>query len=93
VEFILTDADRLAFADSSFDASLADRTFQHLADPHRALAEMVRIARLGPRLVTVDPEHDTLADADCLVSSLRAAGEAGRFLSAVTRFITGGRKP
>jgi SAM-dependent methyltransferase len=53
------DATALPFPDGSFDGCWADRTFQHLADPQRALAELVRVTRPGGRLVTIDPDYDT----------------------------------
>ena len=52
-------AEALPFADASFDGAWADRTVQHLADPGRALAELVRVIRPGGRLVVVDPDYDT----------------------------------
>ena len=52
-------AEALPFADGCFDGAWADRTFQHLADPGRGLAELVRVTRTGGRLVVVDPDHDT----------------------------------
>jgi ubiquinone/menaquinone biosynthesis C-methylase UbiE len=57
--FLAGDAADLPFADACFDGCLAIRTFQHLVDPHGALAEMVRVVRPGGRLVVVDPDHDT----------------------------------
>lgn len=53
------DAASLPFADGSFDGCWADRTFQHLADPHKALAELVRVTRSGGRIVLADPDYDT----------------------------------
>jgi len=57
--FLVADAAEIPFADASFDGCLAIRAFQHLADPQRTLAEMVRVVRPGGRLVVVDPDHDT----------------------------------
>lgn len=57
--FVTGEAENLPFADASFDACLAIRTFQHLMDPQRAIREMIRVVRTGGRLVTVDPDHDT----------------------------------
>jgi SAM-dependent methyltransferase len=53
------DATSLPFPDSSFDGCWADRTFQHLTDPHQGLAELVRVARSGGRIVLADPDYDT----------------------------------
>jgi SAM-dependent methyltransferase len=52
-------AEALPFQDSSFDGCWADRTFQHLAEPEVALAEMVRVAKPGARVVVADPDYDT----------------------------------
>jgi ubiquinone/menaquinone biosynthesis C-methylase UbiE len=59
VRFERGDVQALPFADSTFDRAYADRTFQHLADPRRALAEMARVTRPGGLLLIVDPDHDT----------------------------------
>lgn len=53
------DAHALPIRDGAVDGCLADRTFQHLADPAAALAELVRVTRPGGRLVVADPDHDT----------------------------------
>ncbi len=55
----VADAASLPFAAASFDACFADRTFQHLADPEAALAEMVRVTRPGGRILVADPDYDT----------------------------------
>jgi SAM-dependent methyltransferase len=52
-------AEALPFGDATFDGSWADRTFQHLTDPERALAELVRVTRPTGRVVVVDPDYDT----------------------------------
>lgn len=56
---IVGDASELPFRDNSFDGCRADRTFQHLIEPHRALREMVRVTRPSGRIVVVDPDYDT----------------------------------
>jgi SAM-dependent methyltransferase len=52
-------AESLPFGDETFDGAWADRTFQHLQDPHLALAEMVRIVKPGGRVLVADPDYDT----------------------------------
>jgi SAM-dependent methyltransferase len=59
-DFVRGDAHALPFADGSFAGCRADRTFQHLADPERALAELVRVTRPGGRVVVVDPDQETI---------------------------------
>jgi ubiquinone/menaquinone biosynthesis C-methylase UbiE len=60
VEFRLGDAHRLEVEDGAFDACRADKVFHHLADPRKALAEMVRVARPGARIVVSDADYETL---------------------------------
>ena len=171
VEYRVGDAHHLDFPDGSFDGCRADRVFMHLDDPRRALAEMVRVARAGARVVVSEPDWETLvvdvparaltrtvlnagcesyrdgwigrrlpslfkeaglvdirvvpatvvqtdyalaseifslgrmasqaheagaitaAEAAAWLSELAEAGRAGRFFSAITGFIVGGRKP
>jgi ubiquinone/menaquinone biosynthesis C-methylase UbiE len=50
-EMLVADAHELPFEAGSFDACRVDRTFQHLADPDRALAEVRRVLAPGGRLV------------------------------------------
>lgn len=59
VEFVRTNAMRLALADGTFDRCHADRTFQHLSNPRQALAEMIRVMKPNGRLAIVDPDHET----------------------------------
>ena len=55
---IVGSAASLPFADSSLDGCWSDRTFQHLADPRAALAELVRVTKPGGRVVVADPDYD-----------------------------------
>lgn len=50
---VLTDAQALPFADSSFDVILAPHMLYHVPDRQRALAELRRVLRPGGRLVAV----------------------------------------
>lgn len=61
VEFRQGDAHRLDFAESAFDTARADRVFQHLDDPKRALWELIRVTRPGGRIVLADTDWGTLA--------------------------------
>jgi len=60
VEFRVGDAGRLPFEDAVFDACRADKVLHHLEEPCRALAEMVRVARPGARIVVSDADYETL---------------------------------
>ncbi len=65
VEYDVGDAHNLDFADNTFDGCRADRTFQYLKNPGKALAEMVRVARSEAAIVISEPDWETLVvDAD-----------------------------
>jgi demethylmenaquinone methyltransferase / 2-methoxy-6-polyprenyl-1,4-benzoquinol methylase len=49
--FVGGDATRLPFADEAFDAVTISFGLRNVVDPHRALAEMLRVTRPGGRLV------------------------------------------
>jgi SAM-dependent methyltransferase len=56
---VVADAPQLPFPADEFDGAWADRTFQHLADPPAALAELVRVVRPGGTVVIADPDYAT----------------------------------
>jgi ubiquinone/menaquinone biosynthesis C-methylase UbiE len=60
VEFLTGDAHELKFTDASFAACWSERVLQHLADPARAFAQMVRVVKPGGRIVAFEPDHSTL---------------------------------
>ena len=47
-------AEALPFVDESFDIVFCRSSLHHFADPKRAVAEMVRVCRIGGRVVLVD---------------------------------------
>jgi SAM-dependent methyltransferase len=59
VEYRVGDALHLDFADNTFDGCRAERVFVHLENPRQALAELVRVARPGARIVMLDPDFET----------------------------------
>jgi ubiquinone/menaquinone biosynthesis C-methylase UbiE len=59
VQFCLADACSLPFSDGAFDGARADRVLQHISDPRKAFAEMVRIVRDKGRLVVYEPDWGT----------------------------------
>lgn len=61
LEFRVADACQLDFADETFDACRAERVLMHLAEPQRAIDEMVRVTRRGGRLVVFDLDWQTLS--------------------------------
>jgi ubiquinone/menaquinone biosynthesis C-methylase UbiE len=60
LSFDVADAAHLPFGDASFDACRIDRVLQHIADPARALAKMIRVLRPGGVLVAFDSDWETL---------------------------------
>jgi|SRR5271157_282615 len=54
---VQTDAQRLPYADESFDVVLSCETIEHLPDQRRALCEMWRVARPGARLFLTSPNY------------------------------------
>ena len=58
---VVADAEALPLPSGLVDGGWADRTFQHIADPQRALAELVRVMKPGATLVVVDPDYGTQA--------------------------------
>jgi len=59
IQFCLSDACNLPFSDGSFDGARADRVLQHISDPRKAFAEMVRTVRSKGRLVVYEPDWGT----------------------------------
>ena len=57
----MADAEALPLPAGLVDGGWADRTFQHLAHPERALGELLRVAKPGATLVVVDPDYGTQA--------------------------------
>ncbi len=59
VEFVQADAQQLPFEGNSFDGARVDRTLQHIPDPQKAIAEMVRVLRPERFLVAMEPDWET----------------------------------
>lgn len=62
VEYPEEDIQALSWADRSFDLVVTSETLEHVPDPHRALAETLRVLRPGGRhvfTVPVDPSLET----------------------------------
>jgi SAM-dependent methyltransferase len=52
LEFVLADGEALPFDDGSFDATVAAFVINHMPDPERGAAEMVRVTRPRGRVAT-----------------------------------------
>jgi ubiquinone/menaquinone biosynthesis C-methylase UbiE len=57
VEFRCGDAHELPYPDGAFDAVRCERVMMHLADPERAVRELLRVTRPGGRVLVADPDH------------------------------------
>lgn len=69
VEYYVGDAHALDFADNTFNRCRADRTFQYLKDPVKALTEIMRVARSNAAIVISEPDWETLVvDADPVIT-------------------------
>ncbi len=60
VEFHVADARELPFEDSTFDACRTDQVLQHIAETEKVITEMTRVTRPGGRIVTCEPDWETL---------------------------------
>lgn len=61
IEFVLADASQMSFQDGCFDGSRIDRTLQHMRQPDKVLAEMVRVTRVGGSIIAYEPDWGTFA--------------------------------
>jgi demethylmenaquinone methyltransferase/2-methoxy-6-polyprenyl-1,4-benzoquinol methylase len=61
VEFVFADALALPFGDDEFDAVTISFGLRNVADPHRALAELYRVAKPGARIVICEFSKPPLA--------------------------------
>jgi len=59
IEFIEGDALNLSFPSESFDRLRTDRVLVHLKEPGKALAEMVRVTKVGGRVVVSELDFGT----------------------------------
>jgi ubiquinone/menaquinone biosynthesis C-methylase UbiE len=59
-EFQVADALELPFETASFDGCRADRSPMHVPDPRRMLIEMLRVVKLGGRVVVYEVDFETL---------------------------------
>jgi ubiquinone/menaquinone biosynthesis C-methylase UbiE len=100
------DAYSLPFPDATFDFVTCQTLLLHLADPQRAVAEMLRVLEPGGLLLCVEPDNfavavasetslsrtDTL-DAETAAYRFAAAQARGRLARGLGNFSVGGRLP
>ena len=58
--YLQADARSLPFPEGAFDGTRVDRVLQHVAGPHQAVEELVRVTRPRGRVVAIDPDQETL---------------------------------
>lgn len=88
---VAADMRRLPFANSEFDGAIAVHSIEHVPDPERALAEIVRVLKPGGSAVLVTPNRLTFARPDEIIDPYHyveydpteLASLAGRMFSAV----------
>jgi SAM-dependent methyltransferase len=66
-ETVAADMRRLPFDDAEFDGAIAVHSIEHVPDPERALAEIVRVLKPGARAVLVTPNRLTFALPDEII--------------------------
>ncbi len=59
IQFCLANACNLPFCDGAFNGTRADRILQHISDPRKAFAEMVRTVRDKGKVVVYEPDWGT----------------------------------
>ncbi len=59
--YIVGDVSALDFPDGEFDGVWCERVLQHVADPGRAIGELIRVTRPGGRVCLIDTDWDSLA--------------------------------
>jgi ubiquinone/menaquinone biosynthesis C-methylase UbiE len=60
IEYREGDAQRLPFADRSFDVARAERLFLYLQEPATALAELARVTRNKGSVYVIEPDFETV---------------------------------
>jgi ubiquinone/menaquinone biosynthesis C-methylase UbiE len=89
IEFIVSDAEKIPYADNFFDVIRAERVFQHLKNPETVLEEALRVLKPGGIILLIETDwygmnvytqHYTLEQKikDTLVSKVLINGYASR---------------
>lgn len=80
VEFIKMDAEKLEFADSSFDACLSLYALRHFPNPDKSVAEIYRVLKPGAHIVAAVGSSPTLLSGAGLQAAMRRLASAWRKL-------------
>lgn len=54
-DVIVADVQAISFADGTFDVVISQETLEHVPDPDKGLAELVRVTELGGTLIVTTP--------------------------------------
>ncbi len=92
VPLVAASAERLPYADASFDCVVADSLLEHLDDPPLAVAEWARVLRPGGTLLVWSPNRYSLA-VDPHVRLWGLGWLPRRWMSAYVRWRRGGAWP
>jgi ubiquinone/menaquinone biosynthesis C-methylase UbiE len=60
IDYRQGDAQQLPFSEKMFDVTRAERLFPYLADPERALIELVRVTKPGGAVALIEPDFETV---------------------------------
>jgi ubiquinone/menaquinone biosynthesis C-methylase UbiE len=60
VRYVEGDVAALDFPDGGFDGVRCERVLQHLADPDRAIAELIRVTRPGGQVCLIDTDWESM---------------------------------
>lgn len=59
-DVIVADVQAIPFADGTFDVVISQETLEHVPDPDKGLAELVRVTKLGGTLIVTTPNYMNL---------------------------------
>jgi ubiquinone/menaquinone biosynthesis C-methylase UbiE len=60
IDYRQGDAQQLPFPEKTFDVARAERLFPYMADPERALSELVRVTKPGGAVSLIEPDFETV---------------------------------
>ena len=69
VALSLSNADDLPFSDNSFEAVLCTEVIEHVVDPDRVVAEMLRVCKSGGTMIITVPNEEMINKVkDCIIA-------------------------
>lgn len=76
-DYAIENAERMSFADESFDFVFCKESYHHFPRPYLALYEMLRVAREAVFLVEPNDQHPGLGEARRYVAEMEEKGASG----------------